>query len=64
MVIWYTKNMKKNNLKLKINPQDIQDNIFKKMSAGKKVKLVSQFFEFGKKLNNLNGNRRPSYNNS
>ena len=44
--------------------EEIQDNIFKKMSAGKKVKMVSHFFEFGKKLNKLNGDRRPSYKNS
>lgn len=34
--------------------QQIQDDIFKKMTASQKVKLVSQFFEFAKKLNSLN----------
>ena len=47
----------------------IQDKIFKKMSAGEKIKLVSSFFRFGKKLSNLNdrkinGNRRSSDKNS
>ncbi len=36
------------------NAQQIQDNIFKKMTASQKVKLVSQFFRFAKKLNSLN----------
>ena len=44
--------------------EKIQDNIFKKMSADKKIKMVSQFFKFGKKLSKLNGDRRPSYENS
>ncbi len=43
--------------------EEIQDNIFKKMTADKKIKMVSHFFEFGKKLNKLNGNRKPSYKN-
>jgi len=38
--------------------QKIQDEIFKKMTATQKIKLVSSFFRFGKKLNKLNGNRR------
>lgn len=43
--------------------EKIQDEIYKKMTASQKIKLVSQFFEFAKKLNNLNdkrinGNRR------
>ncbi|MCX6796888.1 MAG: hypothetical protein NTX98_00200 [Candidatus Doudnabacteria bacterium] len=41
----------------KITPemaQKIQDEIFKKMTAGEKVKLVSSFFRFGKKLSKLN----------
>ncbi len=45
----------------KLTPQSaqkIQDNIFKKMTASQKIKLVSSFFRFGKKLNKLNGNRR------
>lgn len=45
-------------------PEEIQDEIFRRMSAEKKVKMISQFFEFGKKLNSLNGNRKPSYKNS
>ena len=44
--------------------EKIQDNVFKKMSADKKIKMVSKFFEFGKKLNKLNGNRGPSYKNN
>lgn len=47
----------------------IQDKIFKEMTAGEKIKMVSQFFEFGKKLNKLNdrrldGNRTASCKNS
>jgi hypothetical protein len=43
--------------------EKIQDEIFKKMTAEQKIKLVNSFFRFGKKLNNLNdrkidGNRR------
>jgi hypothetical protein len=42
--------------------QEIQDEIFKKMTAEEKIKLVSSFFEFGKKLSKLN-NRRINGNN-
>jgi len=48
----------------KKQPQEMQDEIFRNMSAQKKIKMVSHFFEFGKKLNKLNGDRRPSYKNS
>jgi hypothetical protein len=34
--------------------QKIQDDIFKKMSAQQKIKLLSSFFRFGKKLSKLN----------
>jgi hypothetical protein len=49
--------------------EKIQDDIFKKMTAEEKIKMVSQFFEFGKKLSKLNdrkinGNRRSSFKNS
>ncbi len=49
--------------------EKIQDDIFKRMTAEEKKKMVSQFFEFGKKLNKLNdrkinGNRRSSFKNS
>jgi hypothetical protein len=37
--------------------QEIQDEIFKKMTAEQKIKLVSSFFRFGKKLNKLNDRR-------
>jgi len=40
--------------------QEIQDGIFKKMTATQKIKLVSSFFRFGKKLSKLNGNRRAA----
>lgn len=33
------------------SPQDIQDEIFRKMSAESKIKMVSNLFELGKKLN-------------
>ncbi len=42
--------------------QKIQDEIFKKMTASQKIKLVSHFFEFGKKLNKLN-DRKVTKNN-
>ena len=34
--------------------QEIQDGIFKKMSAEKKIKLTCDFFRLGRKLNQLN----------
>lgn len=33
------------------SPQDVQDEIFRRMSAESKIKMVSNFFELGKKLN-------------
>ena len=63
--------MQNHNVKFKNTSvvEKIQDNIFKKMTAGKKVKMVSQFFEFRKNLQKLNnrkihGNRRSSNQNS
>lgn len=49
--------------------QETQDEIFKKMTAEEKIKLVSSFFRFGKKLNSLNdrrihGDRGPADKNS
>ncbi len=48
--------------------QEIQDEIFRKMTAEQKIRLVGSFFRFGKKLSELNdrkinGNRR-SFNKS
>ena len=37
--------------------QDIQDEIFRKMSASKKIKLASELTMFCLKLNRLNANR-------
>lgn len=37
--------------------QDIQNEIFRKMSMDKKLSLLNDFFEFGKKLQNLNNRR-------
>ena len=34
--------------------QEIQDEIFKKMTAQEKIKLTSSFFRLGIKLNRLN----------
>ena len=34
--------------------QEIQDEIFKKMTADEKMKLVRSFFRFGKRLAELN----------
>jgi hypothetical protein len=45
---------KNNKLKENKVAQEMQDEIFRKMSAEKKIKLVSQFFEFGKVLSKLN----------
>ncbi len=44
--------------------QEIQDDIFKKMSADKKIKLASNLSKFCLKLNKINGNRKISYQNS
>jgi len=48
--------MKKNILTPKL-AQEIQDEIFKKMTAEEKIKLVSSFFRFGKKLSGLNNRK-------
>ncbi|MDP1845988.1 MAG: hypothetical protein Q8L09_04595 [Candidatus Moranbacteria bacterium] len=43
--------------------QEVQDNIFRKMPVGKKIRLASKFFSFAKKLNktlNQNGTRRTA----
>lgn len=48
--------MKKNSLKTKKNPGEIQDEIFRKMSAEKKIRLVFDLSSFCLKLNSLNGN--------
>lgn len=37
--------------------QEIQDDIFKKMTASEKIKLVGSFFRFGKKLSKLNNRK-------
>lgn len=34
--------------------QEIQDNIFRKMSAAKKIKLASDFFRFARELKKMN----------
>lgn len=42
---------------MKLTPkraQEIQNEIFKNMSAEKKINMVSDFYKFGKKLNSLN----------
>jgi len=38
--------------------EQIQDDIFKKMTAEKKIKLTCDFFRFGKKLNRLNDRKK------
>jgi hypothetical protein len=53
--------MKKKILTPKI-AQKIQDDIFKKMTAEQKLKMVDQFFEFGKRLNALNNRRKDGSN--
>lgn len=44
--------------KQKPSAQDIQDAIFKKMSADKKIRLVFELANLCRKLNSLNGNIR------
>lgn len=52
----------------RLTGQDIQDEIFRKMSVQKKLKLAFELFEFGKKLEHLRyqtyGNRRSFSKNS
>lgn len=48
--------MKKSKTKKTKNMQDIQDSIFKKMFAQKKIHLASELSSFCLKLNSLNGN--------
>jgi len=45
--------------KRKKSAQDIQDDIFRKMSADKKIKLASQLTMLCLKLNRLNGDYKP-----
>ena len=59
--------MKNNNLKIEKKPEEIQDEIFRKMPANKKIRLVFGLSSFCLKLNSLNGNIKPgktSYRNS
>ena len=51
-------------LKLKKNPEEIQNGIFRKMPAGKKVRLVSELSSFCLKLNGNIKSRKTSYRNS
>lgn len=40
--------------KKSLSVQDIQDEIFRKMSVKEKLSLLDKFFKFGKELQNLN----------
>ncbi|MDP2855951.1 MAG: hypothetical protein Q8N90_02385 [bacterium] len=52
--------MKKIKTSKKINKtQDLQDEIFNRMSADKKIAISLQLAKFCLKLNNFNGNYRP-----
>jgi len=56
--------MKKEKTRIKKTIQDRQDEIFRKMSADRKIKLTSGLASFCLKLNSLNGNnksRKTSY---
>lgn len=67
MLLCYNKTMKKRNIKINKRAQEIQDEIFRKMSAERKIKLSSELTSFCLKLNSLNGNIKPrktSYKNS
>jgi len=49
--------------------QKMQDEMFKKMSVGEKIKITSRLLKFAKKLSDLNdrkiyGNRRSTNNDS
>ena len=44
--------------KVKKTAQEMQDEIFRKMSADKKIRLTSELASFCLKLNSLNGNNR------
>jgi len=51
--------MEKKHKKANKTAQDVQDDIFRKMSADKKIKLSSELASFCLKLNSLNGNIKP-----
>ncbi|MDP2910158.1 MAG: hypothetical protein Q8N69_03770 [bacterium] len=51
--------MEKKHKKANKTAQDAQDDIFRKMSADKKIKLSSELASFCLKLNSLNGNIKP-----
>ncbi len=53
-VMWHNKTMKV----VKKTAQERQDDIFRKMSASRKVKLTSDLALFCLKLNSLNGNNK------
>lgn len=42
--------MKRNNLRIRKNPQDIQDDIFRKMSADKRIETGSQLWKLARAL--------------
>ncbi len=50
--------MKKSLSKVKKSVQEMQDEIFRKMSAEKKIRLASELTAFCVKLHRLNGNYR------
>ncbi len=51
--------MKKENIKINKTAQEVQDEIFRKMSAERKIKLSLELASFCLKLNSLNGNNKP-----
>ena len=55
----YDEIMKKENVRTNKRAQEIQDEIFRKMSADRKIKLSSELTSFCLKLNSLNGNNKP-----
>ncbi len=50
--------MKKQGIKTKKTAQERQDEIFRKMSPEKKIKLTSELTSFCLKLNSLNANNK------
>lgn len=64
VIVWrgvcYNRNMKLKTVQKSKTAQERQDDIFRKMSASKKVKLVSDLAIFCLKLNHLNGRNYQS----
>lgn len=58
-MLCYDLDMEKNRKTDKKSAQDIQDKIFKQISADKKIDIASKLTMFCLELNHLNGDNRP-----